>query len=270
MSATTHPQNRYVLATGEGAAARLRVVHQVHGADTRRLLIRAGLSRGMHAVDMGCGVGVITRWMARRVGPSGSATGVDISSEQIAAAQAATPAGRVQFFTAPAEDTGLPGDTYDFVYCRFLLMHSASPEGCLREMKRIARPGGLIVCEEGDFTAPFCDPPSEAFDRSFALYRALGAHRGLDFCIGRRLYRLFLQLELADLHVSLVQPAYAEGPGKDLPRWTLEEFADGAIAAGLTTRAEVAALLAEMARLTQDPGVLFGMARMTQVWARKV
>lgn len=272
MRPAAHPQNRYVLATGQEAAARLKVVHQVHGPDTRRLLIRAGLAPGMRVAELGSGAGVITRWMAKRVGPSGFVTGVDISPQQTAAARAATPpdlADRIEFVTAPAEDTGLPCDHYDLVYCRFLLMHSADPEACLREMVRIARQGGMVVCEEGDFTSPFCDPPSSAFDRSFELYRQLGARRGLDFCIGRRLYRLFLQMGLPNPRVSLVQPVYTAGPAKDLPRWTLEEFAGAAIEAGLATPAEIAALLDEMARLTEDPGTLFGMARMTQVWARK-
>ena len=272
MNAPAHARNRYVLATGAEAAARLRVVHAVHGPDTRHLLTRVGLTRGMRAADIGCGVGVITHWMARRVGPTGSVTGVDISADQIAAARNATPrhlAHRVQFVAAPGEDTGLPGDHFDLTFCRFLLMHSADPEGCLREMVRITRPGGVIVCEEGDFSSPFCDPPSRAFDRSFELYRALGASRGLDFIIGRRLYRLFLQMGLPEPGVRLVQPVFAKEPGKDLPRWTLEEFAQSAIEAGLTTPAEIAELLVEMARLTKDPTVLFGMARMTQVWATK-
>src|SRR5204863_4297483 len=79
--------SRYVLATGEEAAERLRTVNAVHGPDTERFLRRAGLAPGMRAADVGCGVGMITAWVAREVGPRGEVHGVDISPEQVAAAE---------------------------------------------------------------------------------------------------------------------------------------------------------------------------------------
>ena len=75
--------NYYVLATGNEAAHRLGVLHQVHGPDTEAFLIRAGLKPGMRVADVGCGVGIVSRWIARQVGDSGSVTGIDISSQQI-------------------------------------------------------------------------------------------------------------------------------------------------------------------------------------------
>ncbi|HXG24926.1 MAG TPA: methyltransferase domain-containing protein, partial [Chthonomonadales bacterium] len=77
---------RYVLATGEGGAERLRVVQSVHGPDTERLLLRVGLTQGMKVADIGCGIGTISCWMAQQVGPTGAVYGIDISPEQIALA----------------------------------------------------------------------------------------------------------------------------------------------------------------------------------------
>jgi hypothetical protein len=39
----------YALATGEAAAHRLRILHNVYGPGTRRVLLAAGLGRGMRA-----------------------------------------------------------------------------------------------------------------------------------------------------------------------------------------------------------------------------
>jgi predicted methyltransferase len=61
----------YVLATGNAAANRLRILHDVYGPGARQLLLRAGLRRGMSVVDLGCGVGMTTQLLAEIVGPTG-------------------------------------------------------------------------------------------------------------------------------------------------------------------------------------------------------
>jgi hypothetical protein len=54
----------YALATGEAAASRLRILHGLYGAGSHRLLLNAGLQRGMHVADLGCGVGMVTALLA--------------------------------------------------------------------------------------------------------------------------------------------------------------------------------------------------------------
>jgi len=265
-------RSHYVLATGEAGAERLRVVQSVHGPDTKRLLLRAGLSQGMKVADLGCGIGVISCWMAKQVGPTGAAYAIDISPEQIALARKESEHRNLQnihFLVASAEATGLPRESFDLVYCRFLLMHLVRPLDALREMRDLLRPGGLLVCEEGDFASPFCQPPSAAFDRGFELYRALGTQHRADFCIGPKLYRLFLEIGMPSPKVALAQPVFVRGVAKRLPEWTLTECAPALLQAGLSTPEEIDRITAEMKTLAEDETTLIGMARMTQVWARK-
>lgn len=265
-------RHRYVLATGEEGARRLKVVNSVHGPDTERLLLRAGLSRGMRAADIGCGIGTISAWMAEVVGPNGEVFGVDISPEQIAEAQKNAyrrTLTNLHFTVASADATGLPRDAFDLVFCRFVLMHLTRPADAMREMAALVRPGGVLVCEDGDFTGPFCEPPSPAFERAFELYRAVVEHRGADPRIGPKLYRLFLEAGFSQPEVQIVQPAFVRGEAKRLPEWTLTECAPALLEAGFSTQEEIDRLAAEMKALAEDETVLFGMARMVQVWARK-
>src|SRR5947208_1242084 len=83
MSTSGALTDRYVLATGAGGAYRLRLVDEVHGADTRAFLLRAGLRPGMRVADVGCGTGTVACWMAEQVGPDGSVVGIDVSEGQI-------------------------------------------------------------------------------------------------------------------------------------------------------------------------------------------
>jgi SAM-dependent methyltransferase len=172
---------RYVLATGEAAAHRLGILHAVYGPGTRRLLLDAGLRRGMYVADLGCGVGMVTGLLADLVGPQGSVVGIDASGAQLAQARARLTTGRTNtgFVKASATDTGLPPGSFDLVYCRFLLLHLPEPERALREMRALLKPNGILVCEDGDLTSAGSEPPS-ALGAFADLWGRLGPVRGVD------------------------------------------------------------------------------------------
>src|SRR5262249_51100857 len=158
----------------------LRILHDLYGPGTRRVLRDAGLKRGMHVADLGCGVGMVTSLLAKLVGPAGRAVGIDFSGEQLAQARPRMKRGATNnsLVEASATDTGLPADKFDLVYCRFLLIHLPQPELALREMVRLLKPGGILVCEDGDLTASGSQPPS-ALDAFADLWGRLGPKRGL-------------------------------------------------------------------------------------------
>jgi ubiquinone/menaquinone biosynthesis C-methylase UbiE len=268
----TDRSEHYVLATGEEGAYRLHLVNSVHGPDTEAFLLRAGLRPGMRVADIGCGIGTISCWMAEQVGPSGSVMGVDVSAGQVEQArQNAVQAGlaNVAFVTASAYDTGLPSESFDLVFSRFLLMHLSDPQAALQEMARLLKPGGVLACEDGEFIGPFCEPPSPAFTRCFELYRGVVESHGADPLVGPKLYRMCLEAGFPEPEVAVVQPAFVRGDQRRLPEWTLAESAQAILEAGLATRGELDAILAELKGLAEEGRTLFGMARMTQVWARK-
>src|SRR5256885_13628715 len=108
----------YALATGEAAADRLRILHRVYGPGSRRVLLVAGLRRGMRVADFGCGVGMVTAQLADLVGPQGHVVGVDVSGAQIAQARVRVSCcgTNASFVEASATDTGLPPESFDLVY----------------------------------------------------------------------------------------------------------------------------------------------------------
>jgi ubiquinone/menaquinone biosynthesis C-methylase UbiE len=55
--------------------------------------------------------------------------------------------------------SGLPPESFDFVYCRFLLLHLHQPLKGLAEMKIVLRPGGKIFVEDADLTTGYTIPP---------------------------------------------------------------------------------------------------------------
>ena len=265
----TRSDSRYALATGEAAAYRLHVLNNVYGPGTRRLLRDAGLRRGMRVADLGCGVGMVTAVLAEIVGPEGEVVGVDFSAAQIAQARTQSKgAPNVKFVEASAADTGLPRESFDFVYSRFLLIHLTEPEQALSEMLALLKPNGILVCEDGDLTTAESEPES-ALQAFSDLWGRLGPVRGVDYTLGRRLYQMVLAAGFAAPEICFNQPAVAQGENKRLLELSVAEAGGAFVDAGLIGSEELDHTLADMRRANEDSAVLAVMPRMTQIWARK-
>jgi SAM-dependent methyltransferase len=264
------PTGPYVLATGKAAANRLRILHNLYGPGTRRVLLDAGLRRGMRVADLGCGVGMVTALLADLVGPEGHVVGIDASGAQLAQARERVPVGgaNISFVEASATDTGLPRELFDLVYCRFLLIHLPDPERALREMRALLKPNGILVCEDGDLTSAGSEPPS-ALDAFADLFGQLGPKRGVDYTLGRRLFHMVLGAGFSAPEITFNQPVMARGQNKRLLEMSVAEAGPACIDAGLITAEELDRILVEMRRQTADETVLALMPRMAQVWARK-
>ena len=260
----------YVLATGDAAANRLRILHNVYGPGGRELLLRAGIKPGMRVVDLGCGTGMTTQLLAELVGPTGKVIGVDYSAAQVEQARALLPnqLSNVRFVEASATETGLPKEAFDLVYCRFLLIHLPDPEAALREMHELLKPEGIIAVEDGDLTSADSEPPSLL--REFSnLFGALGPKWGVDYTLGRRLFHMVAEANFSQVEVTLNQPVFAQGENKRLLELSVAEAGSSFVAAGLITTEQLSETIAEMQCLNEDQTVLALMPRMSQVWARK-
>jgi SAM-dependent methyltransferase len=174
----------------------------------------------------------------------------------------------ITFVQASATDTGLPKESFDMVYCRFLLIHLTDPEGALREMYQLLKPNGVIACEDGDLTSAGSEPTSRLQDFS-TLFGRLGPRWGVDYTLGRRLFQMVLGANFSEAEITFNQPVFAKGENKRLLELSVAEAGPSFVAAGLISPEELETSLQEMRRLADDEKVLALMPRMSQVWARK-
>jgi hypothetical protein len=99
-------------------------------------------------VEMGCGVGASAVPVAMAF-PDAESIAIDVGASMLryAHARAAHLGAAIDFVQADAEDTGLPGDSFDLVFSAALL-HETSPEAITRimaESHRLLRSGGVVV-----------------------------------------------------------------------------------------------------------------------------
>ena len=270
LNAVAYP-GEYSLATGPTAVRRLQVLHNIYSPAGRRVLLQAGLRKGMRVADFGCGVGLVTRMIAQIVESSGSVTGIDASAAQLEQGRAFCQKEgltNTHFVEASAYNTGLERGSFDLVYCRFLLLHLTDPAACLHEMRELLRPGGVLVVEDGDLTSATSVPPT-ALDAFADLFGRLGPTRGLDYTLGRNLYQLIAGAGFSDVSLEVHQPAIPEGENRYLLKWSVEEAGRAFVDAGLITWAQLERTLAEMQEAIENPGIIVLMPRMSLVWARK-
>jgi ubiquinone/menaquinone biosynthesis C-methylase UbiE len=269
-SATSHSsRGEYALASGAAAVRRLFVLHNIYGPAGHRLLLQAGLKPGMHVADFGCGVGAVTQMLGEMVGPSGSVTGLDASAAQIAqATEICSGSANVRFLTADACNTGLPPNSFDLVYCRYLLLHLPDPAACLLEMRRVLKPGGILVVEDGDL-ASATSVPATALNAFAHLFSQLGPRRGLNYSLANNLYHMVKRANFADPQIEIHQPACTRGLNGVLLAWSVAEAGPAFIAEGLITGLQLNRTLIEMESAIDDPDVLVLAPRMSVVWARK-
>jgi arsenite methyltransferase len=107
----------------------------------------ADLNEGEVVLDLGSGGGIDVILSAKRVGPTGTAYGLDMTDEMLALAQRnARDAGvtNVHFLKGLIEAIPLPADSVDVVISNCVINLSADKPAVLAEMARVLRPGGRV------------------------------------------------------------------------------------------------------------------------------
>jgi SAM-dependent methyltransferase len=107
----------------------------------------ADLHPGETVLDLGSGGGIDVLLSARRVGPTGTAHGLDMTDEMLALARrnaAEAGATNVAFHKGHIEDIPLPDATVDVVISNCVINLSADKPAVFAEMHRVLRPGGRI------------------------------------------------------------------------------------------------------------------------------
>jgi len=101
---------------------------------------------GQHVADVGCGPGMTTIELGRRVAPGGTATGVDVSPGMVEAATARARASGLDNVTVVLGDPGTgPIGSFDAVFSRFGVMFFDDPATAFANLAGSIRPGGRFA-----------------------------------------------------------------------------------------------------------------------------
>ena len=119
-----------------------------------KLIERSGIKSGMTVIDLGCGSGAFTTFVARVVGEPGRVYAVDIQAAMLQQLEGklSKPENQdirnIELKEASAYELPFADDSIDLVYMVTVLMEIPDRRRALREISRVLKPGGTLAVTE--------------------------------------------------------------------------------------------------------------------------
>ena len=239
-------------AFGRSRAEYDRLIEQAEliGPLTERMLLAAGVSRGMRVLDVGCGVGDVSFLVAGLVGPEGSVVGVDLDAEALKLAEERRNAKRInniEFHLSDARSVD-SGGLFDAAVGRFVLLFMSDPAEGLRQIARRVRPGGLVAFHEPDARMRIA-PNQPVLAGLLDLFARTFARTGARVEIGAELYKWMRDAGLKPNPRPLAEIPVLMGNGEAAyRRWTLfaRSLLPRIVKHGLATEKDVLDILEQL------------------------
>ncbi|MER6569529.1 methyltransferase domain-containing protein [Streptomyces sp. NPDC001093] len=252
------------------AAERFDAFAALFDPTTFRHIEALGIGPGWRCWEVGAGGSSVVSWLARKVGPTGQVVATDIDTSRITAATA--PAGgppvEVRVHDVGAEEP--PGEGFDLVHARLVLVHVPDRERALRSMIQALRPGGRLLIEDADpALQPLICPDEYGPEQRLANrlrhgFRKLLAERGADLSYGRKLPRLLREAGLSEVEADAFFPVTSPACTA-LEAATVRQIRDRLVTAGLATDEDIDQHLANV----EAGGMDLATAPMISAWGRK-
>lgn len=122
-------------------------------------------------LDVGCGIGGTSRYLAKKYGDSAKITGITLSPVQVARATELASAAKLSnasFKVMDALKMDFPDNSFDYVWACESGEHMPDKKKYIEEMTRVLKPGGRIVvatwCQRDDTDKPFDNEERKMLD----------------------------------------------------------------------------------------------------------
>ena len=124
--------------------------HNRYEQEFNRLFGTIGLKSGDTVVDMGCGCGVLVPYVLENIGEEGRLFEVDYAERMIEVNRRIHNDLRITYIQRSADDTGISCSIADSVICFSCFPHFHDKNEALKEIRRILKPGGVLVIAHFD------------------------------------------------------------------------------------------------------------------------
>ena len=240
--------------------------HTWRSVENSAAYLAPSLEPGLDILDVGCGPGTISVDLGARVGPGGSVVGIDASADVIDKAKNLLVDGahpNCSFEVADVYQLGFPDDHFDIVHAHQVLQHLTDPVRALREMRRVAKPGGIVAVRDADYGGMTWAPSDPLLTRWLELYHQITSANQVEADAGRFLLGWALEAGLNRVDATSSTWTFAT---PDLRTWWAELWADRVVHSSYASEArahrlsdddELEAIAAAWRRWCEQPDAFF-------------
>jgi SAM-dependent methyltransferase len=256
------PKTPYILPhTLTGERQRLALMSDLLDPLHQRLLEKLGIRPGWRCLEVGCGNGSISQWMATKVAPKGQVVATDLDLRYIANLH--TPNLEVRQLDILKNQP--ESAKYDLVTARAILHHIPSPQKAVQHMVELLKPGGILLSIEPDFLPATAATP-ESLRAFWQAWLEWSHSAGVDYFIGRKMPILLPRAGLNDVAAEGTT-AFYRGKSPWAQYWleTLEELRPRLLDSGYMTTP----LLSRFKRLYSDPKLWTSTITFVASWGTK-
>ena len=233
-----------------------RAVAQCHDLVLRRSRVVEALQlrTGERVLEVGCGGGFLTSEVAQCVGPTGQVRAIDISADQIAAAQ--NRCAELSWATCEVADAlSLPYEEGTFDLVGHQVFEYVTPlETALSEVQRVLRPGGRCAIVATDWnTAVWHSEHPERMQRVLTAWAAHSPTPNLPSILGAQLRQAGLE-PLRQIPIPMINRSYH---GHSFSYWIARLIQAFVVGRQIITEAEAEAWLQEFDALEHQGAYFF-------------
>jgi ubiquinone/menaquinone biosynthesis C-methylase UbiE len=264
-------QSSYLMAGRSSELERLRLQARVWESAAEALFREIDVIEGATAIDLGCGAMGVLGTLSRHVGRRGRVVGIDNDPLQLEAARAYVQDAQlanVEIVEGDAFATGFASGGFDLVHQRFVIAPAGRDAEMLAEMRRLVRPGGVVVLQEPDSASWSLYPASEAFDHLKSAILAAFRKSGGDFDAGRKLVSLLRSSGLIEIGIRADIKALQSGnPYLHLPL-QFSKSLEPRLLSGIVTADTLAQWRSDIERTLSREDCLGLTFTLVQAWGR--
>jgi ubiquinone/menaquinone biosynthesis C-methylase UbiE len=208
------------------------------------------LEPGIRLLDVGCGPGTITADFGARIAPGEV---VAIEREQAVIDEATSVATEQGLTNVTVElgdvyDLAYDDDSFDVVHAHQVLQHLSDPVAALAEMRRVAKPDGVVAARDADYAGMTWYPADERLDRWMEVYQAVARSNDAEPNAARWLLAWANQVGFSAVTISASIWCYTDDATRQwwgslwATRMTSSAVAEQAVAKGIATADELDAI----------------------------
>lgn len=260
--------NQYHLRTDKTGRNRLNLQGKVYNPGSQQFLLEQGIKKGWSVLEVGCGSGTMTKWLAEQVGKKGKVFCIDNSRSQILATQRLAKKlqlTQIECHELSVYDLDHVKEKFDMIYVRFVLIHLDDPFTALIKMKNRLKKGGRIIINDMLNSCNFCYPKSAVFEQRKQILEQFFTSNGRNPNFSLTLPDMLKKLKLSIISESVFQPVLLKPAERTLVTLIFHEIKDKLIALKILTEHEWHVFVNELKKIQEDKNYFIALSSMHRI-----